>query len=104
MALELTPEQEKVLLSIIDREAAALKAAADLVAAQAAYATAEAQWLAERQAAIDSHQAAEHDAVHTINATWAATLTPLRAAVTAAEAAAKDATAPIDPKKLGEAK
>jgi len=98
MALELTAEQEKVLLAMIDREAAALTASAAVVTAQAALDALEAQWMAERAVADQTH----HDAIHTINAAWGSTIADARAALETAKAAETKALEPIDSKALAE--
>ena len=97
MALKLTPDQEKVLLGMIEREAAAAKAAAALADAEAALEAAQ----AARQAAVTDVELATQQTIYDLNRQHAPAINAAFAAREAAKQAVSAAQAPV---KAAEAK
>ena len=88
-----TPDQEKVLLGIIAREAAAAKAAAALADAEAALAAAQ----AARQAAVTDVELSTMQVVADLNRQHAPAINAAFAAVAEAKQAVSAAAAPVKP-------
>ena len=86
-----TPDQEKVLLGIIAREAAAAKAAQALADAEAALEAAQ----AARQAAVTDVELSTMQVVAGLNRQHAPAINAAFAAVAEAKAAASAAAAPV---------
>ena len=86
-----TPDQEKVLLGIIAREAAAAKAAQALADAEAALEAAQ----AARQAAVTDVELATQATIYDLNRKHAGAINAAFAAVAEAKAAASAAAAPV---------
>jgi hypothetical protein len=89
MAIELTKEQEEVLLKIIQRELDAPVLIANAEVAKAYLAEAEARWMADREAA----QMTANAALNAVNVAYAAEIEAKHKAVEDAKAAIDVATA-----------
>ena len=91
--MALTPHEEKVVRGMIEREAAAAKAAAALADAEAALEAAQ----AARQAAVTQAELAAMEVVSGLNRKHAGAINAAFAAVAEAKAAASAAAAPVKP-------
>lgn len=89
--MALTPDQEKVLLGMIEREAAAAKAAQALADAEAALEAAQ----AARQAAVTQAELAAMEVVSGLNRQHAPAINAAFAAVAEAKQAVSAAQAPV---------